>query len=321
MKRSDAALHTNRKMIKKFIYNMLEESGIKKDLIYINNNTPKNLNIFYFILMFLLSFLYFFSVFIIGFFFFIFYSIKTINMMIKNKENFINIECTNNYENSFLFFYKELIINYAKSKSFIIYYNFLKIIYKKKNKNVNVKVMVFTYLFKRIFKFVTFIPFTIFKINCTIYKRFKNVKELNSNNQSSLKAVIDHVLLNLYLEKISDEIKCVQNYKIIVKKNYIEFNPPKFNKTAFKNPYNYFHKKKPIESMSEFSIFKNKKEKDGFLYRHICKIFKVFKEGVYLNKNILFTETKASEIIDKNGNKIEGKLSDNGYKDKNIKNQ
>lgn len=308
-------------MFKKKIDNLFEESGVKKDLKFINENTPKNKNIFYFLLTFILSFFYFFNVFIISVFYFIYYSIFTIINKIKKKNKIINVYCVNNFENSFLFFYKELVVNYAKVKAFVIWYNFLKIIYKKKNSNTNIKLLIFAYLFKRIFKFFTLIPFTIFKINCTIYKRCKNKIKLTSKkieNQSSLKAVIDHILLNLYLEKISDEIKQIQNYKIILKENNIEFNPPKFNKSNFKNSFDYFSKKKDMEDISEFSLFKNKKNDNSIIYKHTCKIYNIFKEDITHTKNVLFTETKVSKITDKYGNEIKTELKNIGYKNKNI---
>lgn len=297
---------------------MLIDSGLKEELMYINDNTPKNKNIIYFIITFIVSFLYFFNVYFIAVIHFVYYLLVLIINILMEKDKKIYIECKNDYENSLLFFYKEMVFNFAKSKAFLCYYNFIKIIYKKKEEKTNVKLLIFSYLFKRIFKFVTFIPFTVFKINCIIYKRSKNIINKDYKN-SSLKAIIDHILLNIYLEKISDDITHISNYKIIIEKKTIKFNPPKADKNIFKNSYEFFIKKKDIEKNSEFALFKNKKEKNGFIYRHICKRFNIFLEDFKYLKYPLFTETKSDKIVDKYGNEIKGKLKDSGSKTENIK--
>ena len=285
-------------MIFKFFWSLLENLGIKNDLIYINKIIPRDKNIFYFILLFFLSFILFLNTIFLIYFYFI-YFILNFFFLKKKKNKVIYIDNINNYKNSLFFFYKELVINPAKTKAFIYFYNFLKIIYVKKTKTVNIKLLFFNFFFN----LIIFIPFTIFKISCKIYKSYKNISELNLTNKIAVKCILDNILLNLYTKYVFNEIEIGRSYKIFINGNNIKFSSLKTCKYIFKYSSNYFIQKIYIKNMLIYKIFENKKKGNNFVYKHSFKLHEKLNKSCFFKKNEIFNKTTDFKILGKSTNK------------------
>ena len=163
--------------IKEYFYNLFEQSGVKDDLIYINENTPKNGYIFCFLLFLPLSFMSFFIIIFNGYIYFLYLSfVYFINKYVKKQDYILKCNQINNNKSTFLYLLKEFLIAYPKCKSYLIFYNLIKIFNFQFNQNKkSFKFKLFSYFFKKLFYALTLIPFVIFKINCIIYKGFKNI--------------------------------------------------------------------------------------------------------------------------------------------------
>ena len=295
----------------------LEKSGIKKEFKYIYGIIPKNKMIILFLFIIPISSFIFYTMMMVGFFFIVYFNIDYIFKRLTKKNFIMKFTHINNFNNTKLYLIKEIIIEYPKSKSFIIFYNIIKILNKKNNnKKIKIKHKIFSYLIKKLFYIITLIPFLIFKINCIL---FEEIIKISKWNTDSLSAYIDNFLYGICLANIVDFINYSENYRIIIKNKTVDFNPPKSDKYFFKNIGKYLAEKKSFEDNSEFRILNSKKTNDGSMFKHYCKAYNPF-NWVY-NKNpkfIIFEETKSKQILDNKGNIINSKLEDCGSKNENI---
>lgn len=294
----------------------IEKSGIKKEFKYIYEIVPRDKMILIFISIIPFSFLIFYTMITIGFVYIIYFNLKYIINKVT-KENFlIKIDRINKFNNTKLYLIKEIMIEYPKSKSFLIFYNILKILNKKNNDSIQIKYKIFSYFIKKAFYIITLIPFLIFKINCII---FEEIKKLSKWDSDSLSAYIDNFLYNICLTNITDFLNLTENFKITIKNNKVNFNPPKSDKYFFKNIRKYIIDKKDFENYAEFRVLNSKKTEDGATFKHYCKVYNPFnwvKDKI--QKSIIFEETKSKQILDSKGEVIKGKLEDSGSKNESI---